>query len=92
MAAEIHVMSAGAVKAAVTELAKDFQKEKGDEVKFTFATVGALQQKIAAGERAERIARDGISRPKNSLGQMVRFPSLLRGRAVMGILESRIKP
>jgi len=49
MAAEIHVMSAGAVKAAVTELAKDFQKEKGHEVKFTFATVGALQQKIAAG-------------------------------------------
>jgi len=53
VAAEIHVMSAGAVKVAVTELAKDFQKEKGHEVKFTFATVGALQQKIAAGERAD---------------------------------------
>jgi ABC-type molybdate transport system substrate-binding protein len=35
MTAEIHVMSAGAVKAAVTELAKDFQKAAGHEVRFT---------------------------------------------------------
>jgi len=53
MSAEINVMSAGAVKAAVTELAKEFQRETGHGVTFTFATVGALQQKITAGERAD---------------------------------------
>ena len=48
MAAEIKVMSAGAVKPAVEELGEAFHRETGHEVKFTFATVGSLQQKIAA--------------------------------------------
>ena len=52
-AAEITVLSAGAVKPAVADLAEAFGRETGHEVKFTFGTVGTLQQKIAAGERAD---------------------------------------
>ena len=53
MAAEIKVMSAGAVKPAVTELAEVFGRETANDVIFAFATVGTLQQRIAAGERAD---------------------------------------
>ncbi len=70
MAAEIKVMSAGAVKPAVTALAGVFRQDTGHEVKFTFETVGTLQKKILAGERAdlfilsdtgiEDLIRDGI--------------------------------
>jgi ABC-type molybdate transport system substrate-binding protein len=41
-AAEIRVLSAGAVKAAVVDLAKDFERDTGHAVRFTFATVGVL--------------------------------------------------
>lgn len=52
-AAEIRVMSGGAVKPALTELAKTFQKETGHRVDFTFATMGTLQQQVAAGQRTD---------------------------------------
>jgi molybdate transport system substrate-binding protein len=52
-AAEIKVMSPGAVQPAVAGLAEAFQRETGHEIKFTFDNVGALQKKIEAGERAD---------------------------------------
>ncbi len=48
-AADIRVLSGGAVKPALTELAKASQKETGHRVDFTFATVGTLQQQVAVG-------------------------------------------
>jgi len=52
-AADVRVMSGGAVKPALTELAKPFQKETGHRIDFTFATVGTLQQQVTAGQRAD---------------------------------------
>ncbi len=52
-AAEIIILSAGAVRPAVAGLAETFRNQTGHEVKFTFGTVGALQQRIAAGERPD---------------------------------------
>ena len=46
-------MSAGAVKPAVVDLAETFGRETAHTVQFTFATVGTLQQQIAAGETAD---------------------------------------
>ena len=46
-AAEIKVLSAGAVKAVVPELADAFQRESGHTVQITFDTVGALRKKAA---------------------------------------------
>jgi ABC-type molybdate transport system substrate-binding protein len=45
----------GAVKAAVTELAKRFTGETGHTVTFTFATIGASLQMLAAGEAARAL-------------------------------------
>ena len=52
-AAELTAMSAGAAKPAVMDLAETFRRETGHVVQFTFATVGTLQQKVAAGEMAD---------------------------------------
>lgn len=47
-AAEIQVLSAGAVRAIVTELAHAFEKETGHKVSLAFGTVGVTRQRLAA--------------------------------------------
>ena len=46
-AAEIHVLSAGAVRAIVTELAHAFEKESGNKVTLAFGTVGVTRKRLA---------------------------------------------
>ncbi len=52
-AAEVKVLSAGAVRAVVTEVADIFAKQSGHSVKGTFGTVGVVRGKLAAGEPAD---------------------------------------
>lgn len=52
-AAEIRVLSAGAVKSILEELAEMFRQETGHTVKATFGPVGATRQKLEAGEPAD---------------------------------------
>ena len=47
-AAEIKVISAGAVRSIVSELAPAFEKESGHKVTLSFGTVGVVRQKLAA--------------------------------------------
>jgi molybdate transport system substrate-binding protein len=53
VAADVRVLSGGAVKAAVTDLAEAWGRETGNRVSITYATTGASLQKIAAGERVD---------------------------------------
>ena len=46
-AAEIKVLSAGAVRAIATELAGAFEKETGHKVSLAFGTVGVTRQRLA---------------------------------------------
>jgi molybdate transport system substrate-binding protein len=52
-AAALKVLSGGAVKAALTELAETWGRETGNRVTITYATTGASLQKLAAGEPAD---------------------------------------
>jgi molybdate transport system substrate-binding protein len=52
-AAELTVLSAGAVRAVITELADAFRQETGHTVTITPGTVGVLRQKLAAGTPAD---------------------------------------
>jgi molybdate transport system substrate-binding protein len=52
-AAEITLMSGGAMKAPLEAIAARYAKETGDTVRIDFATAGELRQKLAAGERAD---------------------------------------
>jgi molybdate transport system substrate-binding protein len=54
-AAEVQVMAAGAVQAAVTQLVTAFESQTGHAVKVTFGTVGDLVGKSEAGQRADVI-------------------------------------
>ena len=52
-AAELHVLSAGAVRSIVTDLAAAFEKETGQTVKLTFGTVGVIKSKLASADPAD---------------------------------------
>jgi len=47
-AAEVRVISAGAVRSIVTELAKAYEQETGNTVVLTFGTVGVVRQKLTS--------------------------------------------
>jgi molybdate transport system substrate-binding protein len=52
-AAEIVVYSAGAAKAVMGEIAEPAKASLGIEPSFTFGTVGALRDRVLAGEKAD---------------------------------------
>jgi molybdate transport system substrate-binding protein len=54
-AAEIVVMSTGAVKTAFTAASGDWERKSGNKVSATFAPAGDVRKKIAAGEAADII-------------------------------------
>jgi molybdate transport system substrate-binding protein len=52
-AVELNVLAAGAVEAVVRDVVASFEKESGHKVKLFYAPVGALRDKIYAGEPAD---------------------------------------
>jgi molybdate transport system substrate-binding protein len=52
-AAEIQVMSGGAPKEVFTLLTPKFEQQTGNKVKFNYAVITAIREKLAAGERAD---------------------------------------
>jgi molybdate transport system substrate-binding protein len=52
-AAEVTVMSGGAVKSAFTAASGEWEKRTGNKVSATFAPAGELRRKVAAGEVAD---------------------------------------
>ena len=52
-AAEINVISAGAVRSIVTELSEAFTRETGHTVTLSFGTMGVVRNKLASGSPAD---------------------------------------
>jgi len=60
-AAEVRVLSAGAMKTMVTELSEGFHKETGHTVVITADTGGGLRKRVEGGEKADvLIAPDAV--------------------------------
>ena len=60
-AAEVRVLSAGAMKTMVTELSEGFQKETGHTVVITADTGGGLRKRVEGGEKADvLVAPDAV--------------------------------
>jgi molybdate transport system substrate-binding protein len=53
LATEIHVMSGEAPKEVFALLTPRFEQQTGNKVKFTYAVITALREKVAAGEKAD---------------------------------------
>jgi molybdate transport system substrate-binding protein len=49
----IHVMSGGAPKEVFALLTPEFERQTGHQVKFTYAVITALRERLAAGEKAD---------------------------------------
>jgi molybdate transport system substrate-binding protein len=52
-AADMRVYSGGAPQDTLKTIAPEFEKATGHRLNFTFAVVGAIQQRIAGGEKAD---------------------------------------
>jgi molybdate transport system substrate-binding protein len=52
-AADLKVLSAGALRLLMQELAPDFEKTSGNRLVLDFATAGGVEQRIAAGEAVD---------------------------------------
>src|SRR5262245_15711396 len=60
-AAEIKVLSAGAMKSLVTELGEAFKQESGHTLSMTFDTVGAQRQRLTSGEPADVVVLTDVA-------------------------------
>ena len=52
-AAELKVLSAGAMRGALEELAPAFESASGHKLKIEYATAGVVEQKVAAGDEID---------------------------------------
>jgi len=52
-AAELKVLSAGAMRAALQELAPAFEAASGNKLKIEYATAGDIEKKVAAGDEID---------------------------------------
>jgi molybdate transport system substrate-binding protein len=60
-AAEVRLLTAGAMKTMVTELSEGFQKETGHTVVITADTGGGLRKRVESGEKADvLVAPDAV--------------------------------
>jgi molybdate transport system substrate-binding protein len=81
-ASEIHVMSGGAPQEVFARLTPKFEQQTGHKVKFTYAVITALREKLAAGEKA-----DVLVMPVPVLDGFAKDGKLLTGaRATFGAL------
>ena len=53
MAAEIHVLCAGAARGSVAPLIEPFQRESGHRIKFDYGTAGQILAKLKEGQRPD---------------------------------------
>jgi len=74
-AAEVTVMSAGAVKAAFTEAAAAWERDTGHKVSVVFAAAGDLRRKIAAGEAADLLVIPAENLPDLERAGAIAAPS-----------------
>jgi molybdate transport system substrate-binding protein len=73
-AAELQVISAGAMRSIVTELAAAFEKETGHTVKLTFGTVGVIKAKLA-----EATPVDVVIMTDEAMREMARQGAVVEG-------------
>ena len=85
-AAELHVLSAGAVRSVITDLAAAFEKETGTTVKLTFGTVGQIRAKLAEATPADvAIMTDTALDQMTRQGVVREAPRVAVGRTGIGV-------
>src|SRR5438045_2223484 len=73
-AAELKVPSAGATRAALQELAPEFEKASGHKAKLEFATAGKVEEKVVADEEYDVVI---LTKPR--MDKLVRTAKVVGG-------------
>ena len=84
---ELRVLSAGAVKRGVAQIAKEFERESGNKVTIEFATAPEIRQRVATGEAADVIvAPPAVLDDIAKQGKIVTESRGFVGRSRMGVV------
>jgi molybdate transport system substrate-binding protein len=84
-AAEVQVISAGAMRAIVTEMARAYEQETGNTVMLTFGTVGVVRQKMAVDPADVVIMTDVAVDESSRQGAVVAGSRVDIGRTGIGV-------
>jgi molybdate transport system substrate-binding protein len=84
-AAEVHVISAGAVRSIVTDLAQAYEKETGNTVVLTFGTMGVVRQKLGSDPADVVIMSDTVIEDTIAKGGVVSGSRTDIARTGMGV-------
>ena len=83
----LKVLSAGAVKRGVAQIAKEFERESGNQVTIEFSTAPEIRQRVAAGETADVIvAPPAVIDEIAKQGKIVAESRGFVGRSRMGLV------
>ncbi|MGC2519457.1 MAG: substrate-binding domain-containing protein [Burkholderiales bacterium] len=86
LAAEIRVLSAGAVEPGLVKLAEQFQRDTGNKVKIQFGTAPELARRLVAGEAADvLIAPPGVVNEQVRNGKVDADSRITVGRIGVGV-------
>jgi molybdate transport system substrate-binding protein len=92
-AADIKVLSAGALRPLMQELAPDFEKASGNHLVLDFATAGGVEQRIAAGEPVDvAILTEPRIKTLEGDGKIAKESVALIGRAAIGLAVKKGVP
>ena len=84
---ELRVLSAGAVKSGVAQVAKEFERASGTRVTVEFNTAPELRKRIAAGEAADVIVAPPAAMDEfQKLGNIAAGTRGFVGRSRMGVV------
>jgi len=92
-ATHLKVLSAGAVKYVVTDVAAKFTRDTGDEVELSFATIGGVQKRLEHGETADIImGTASVIAQMERAGVLVAGSRTELGRTLTGICVQAAAP
>src|SRR5262245_33808147 len=60
---EIRILSAAALQSAFPEIARGFESTSGHTLRISYATIGAITQRVLAGETADVVIGSTLSMP-----------------------------
>ena len=89
----LKVLSAGAVKRGVAQVAKDFERESGSKVTIEFSTAPEIRRRVGAGETADVIvAPPAVMDEIAKHGKIVAESRGFVGRSRMGVVVHAAAP
>ncbi|TMJ73244.1 MAG: ABC transporter substrate-binding protein, partial [Alphaproteobacteria bacterium] len=92
-AAEVKVLSAGALRPLLQDLAPDFEKSSGNRLTFDFATAGGVEERVASGEAVDvALLTEPRIKKLAGEGKIAKDSIALIGRAKIGLAVKKGAP